>query len=158
MRRRLVLVSLAVLALSTGATLAADVGLEIGAGPSISLVSDWGITARWVVTTSIGLSLEAGGVQTGSDTVQSPSLTLGVAAKYCFAPTDSSFVPYVGLGTDLRISRGSLVLEVEPFIGLKIRPVPFLSVFGEIGILVPVSDLDAWRWDPRIGLALRLGF
>lgn len=155
MRRRLVLVSLAVLALSTGATLAADVGLEIGAGPSISLVSDWGITSRWVVTTSIGLSL---GVQTGSSTVQSSSLTLGVAVKYCFAPTDSSFVPYAGIGTDLRISRGGLRLEVEPFVGLKIRPVRFLSVFGEIGILVPLSDLDAWRWDPRIGLALRLGF
>lgn len=158
MGRRLVLVSLAVLALSTGATMAADVGLGIGAGPSISLVSDWDITSRWVVTTSIGISLGAGRVQTGSGTVQSPSLTLGVAVKYCFAAVDSPFVPYAGIGATLRVSTGTLRLEVEPFVGLKIRPVRFLSVFGEIGILVPLSNLDAWRWDPRIGLALRLGF
>jgi hypothetical protein len=146
-RRVLGITALLVVAVVAAGGMAANLEVGVGTGPSISLASTWDLSPNLVLGASFAVSYGSGLSQTGSVTLQTPSYTVGIFARFQFRFPASPISPYFGAGIQLRLYESDISTLLTFMSGVRIDVTPNFYVLGEGAVMMPIADIadSSWR-------------
>jgi len=131
---------------------AVDLEGKIGTGPSFAVVAEGDISSSLSVAFSFGMEYEEG--------YQTPSATIfGLAGKCYFAPKESQFVPYLGVGGYLKISDSSTSeILVGGIAGARLNLFSNAYLSGEAIYYAPIADIAAAYLRFYLGAGIHIPF
>ncbi|MEA3356389.1 MAG: hypothetical protein U9Q23_03470 [Candidatus Bipolaricaulota bacterium] len=132
---------------------AVDLEGKIGTGPSFAVVAEGDISSSLSVAFSFGMEYEE----------QTPSATIfGLAGKCYFAPKDSQFVPYLGVGGYLKILPDSTSeILVGGIAGARLNLFSNAYLSGEAiyyAPIAPITDIAAAYLRFYLGAGIHIPF
>lgn len=136
-------------------------GMDVGARlsiqtPSLAIQAEWDVSAN----VSMGLFLETSLEPLFNPaTTQTPSLTIGLLAKYRFTHIHPAFVPYLGLAGSYGLQGTTGAMAMDVLAGARFYIVPNVHLFAEVAFaIVPLPDVAAWYNPMSWYKTLYLGF
>lgn len=145
-QRVLGITALLVVAVVAAGGMAANVEVGLGTGPSISLAATWDLSPNLVVGASFAVSYGSGLSQTPSLTLQTPSYTVGVFARFQFRFPASPISPYFGAGIQVRLYEADISTMLTFMSGVRIDVTSNFYVLGEGTLIIPIADVTGWMW------------
>jgi hypothetical protein len=156
-RRVFGIATLLVIAVVAVGGAAANLEVGLGTGPSVSLALSWDLSSNLVLGTSFVMSFGPGLGQAGLATLQTPSYTAGIFARFQFRSRVSPISPYVGAGAQLGFHYGRDISTMLTFMsGVRVDVTPNLYILGEGTLIIQIADIVSLRW--RIWLKAGLVF
>ena len=139
----------------------AGLGMDIGArlsvqSPSLAILAEWDVspdlTMGLLVETSLDPIFNPGVAQT-------PSIRIGLQAKYRFTLIHPAFVPYLGVVGSLGLSGAETTIAVDVLAGARIYITQNVHLFAEAAFsMVPLPDAATWTNPASFYKSLYLGF
>jgi hypothetical protein len=145
-RRVLGITAILVIAVVTAGGMAANLEVGVGTGPAVSLATTWDLSPNLVLGASFVVSYGSGLTQTLSVTLQTPSYTVGVFARFQFRLPASPISPYFGAAVQFRLYERVTSTVLTLMSGVRIDVNPNFYVLGEGTLIVPIVDIANWNW------------
>lgn len=120
-----------------------DIGARLGVqSPSLAIQAEWDIatdfTMGLLVETSLDLLFDPAAAQT-------PSIRIGLQAKYRFTHIHPAFVPYFGAVGSLGLLGADTTIAVDARAGARIYITRDVHLFAEVAFLLfPFPDVATW--------------
>ncbi len=136
-------------------------GMDIGARlsvqpPTLAIQAEWDVspdlTMGLLVETSLDPIFNPGEAQT-------PSIRIGLQAKYRFTRIHPAFVPYLGAVGSLGLLGAETTIAVDALAGARIYITRNVHLFAEAAFsIVPFPDAATWTNPASFYKSLYLGF
>ena len=145
-RRVLGMTALLVAAVVAAGGMAANLEVGLGTGPSVSIASTWDVSPNLVLGASFAVSYGSGLSQTPSLTLQTPSYTVDIFARFQFRFPASPISPYFGAGIQFRLYESDISTMLTFMSGFRIDVTSNFYVLGEGTLIIPIVDVASWSW------------
>jgi len=122
-------------------------GMDIGArlsvqSPSLAIQAEWDVSPDLTMGLLVETSLEP---IFNPGVAQTPSIRIGLQAKYRFTHIHPAFVPYLGVVGSLGLLGADITIAVDALAGARIYITRNVHLFAEAAFsIVPSPDVAAW--------------
>lgn len=136
-------------------------GMDIGArlsvqSPSLAIQAEWDVSPDLTMGLLVETSLEP---IFNPGVTQTPSIRIGLQAKYRFTHIHPAFVPYLGVVGSLGLLGADTTITLDALAGARIYLTRNVHLFAEAAFsIIPFPDVAAWTNPASFYKSLYLGF
>ena len=124
--------------IAQGVDIAVRLGIQT---PSLTLQGEWDVSPELTLGFFLETSLRS---LLGLLTTQTPSMTIGMTAKYRFTHIFPPLIPYLGVAAGFELQGGASTVVLDLLVGARWDPSPNFYVFADVAMGIWPYDTLPW--------------